>query len=47
MSDALGLRLQGEGLPNQITDSAPYVVTLLALVIAGLRERIDAARVVI
>jgi hypothetical protein len=26
-------------LPNQITDSAPYVVTLAALVIAGLRRR--------
>lgn len=47
LSDALGLRLQGEGLPNQITDSAPYVVTLVALVIAGLRQRIDARRVVI
>jgi ABC-type uncharacterized transport system permease subunit len=39
MSDALGLRLQGEGLPNQITDSAPYVVTLLALIVAGIRQR--------
>jgi general nucleoside transport system permease protein len=39
LSDALGLRLQGEGLPNQITDSAPYVVTLAALLIAGLRRR--------
>jgi simple sugar transport system permease protein len=47
MSDALGLRLQGEGLPNQITDSAPYLVTLAALVIAGLRKRIDGRRVVI
>jgi simple sugar transport system permease protein len=39
LSDALGLRLQGEGLPNQITDSAPYLVTLAALVIAGRRRR--------
>lgn len=39
LSDALGLRLQGEGLPNQITDSAPYVVTLAALLIAGVRQR--------
>jgi ABC-type uncharacterized transport system permease subunit len=38
-SDAVGLRLQGEGLPNQITDSFPYVVTLLALITAGLRQR--------
>ena len=39
LSDALGLRLQGEGLPNQITDCAPYLVTLAALTIAGLRRR--------
>jgi simple sugar transport system permease protein len=39
LSDALGLRLQGEGLPNQITDSAPYLVTIAALVLAGLRQR--------
>jgi simple sugar transport system permease protein len=38
-SDAVGLRLQGQGLPNQITDSAPYVATLLALIIAGMRQR--------
>jgi ABC-type uncharacterized transport system permease subunit len=38
--DAVGLRLQGEGLPNQITDSAPYVATLLALIVAGLRQRL-------
>jgi simple sugar transport system permease protein len=44
MSDALGLRLQGEGLPNQITDSAPYLVTLAALVIAGLKQRRPARR---
>ncbi|MDB5394095.1 MAG: Nucleoside transporter, permease protein 2 [Rhodospirillales bacterium] len=41
IADALGLKLQGEGLPNQITDSAPYVVTLIALVVAGLRQKID------
>ncbi len=39
LADALGLKLQGQGLPNQITDSAPYVVTLIALVIAGARRR--------
>jgi ABC-type uncharacterized transport system permease subunit len=39
LSDAFGLRLQGEGLPNQITDAAPYLATLAALVIAGLRQR--------
>ncbi len=33
-ADALGFRLQGNGLPAQITDAAPYVVTLLALILA-------------
>ena len=27
-ADAVGLRLQGQGLPNQLTDIAPYVATL-------------------
>jgi len=31
VSDAFGLKLQGLGLPNQVTDVAPYIVTLLAL----------------
>jgi ABC-type uncharacterized transport system permease subunit len=47
MSDAVGLKLQGEGLPNQITDAAPYVVTLIALVVAGLRHRIDGRRLAV
>jgi simple sugar transport system permease protein len=38
LADAIGLRLQGQGLPNQLTDIAPYVITLLALVLAGLRQ---------
>ncbi len=33
-ADAVGLRLQGLGLPNQLTDIAPYVVTLAALAIS-------------
>jgi simple sugar transport system permease protein len=41
LADALGLKLQGQGLPNQITDSAPYVVTLIALVVAGLRRKTE------
>jgi simple sugar transport system permease protein len=32
-ADALSIRLQSEGLPNQLTDIAPYVVTLAALII--------------
>jgi simple sugar transport system permease protein len=33
LADALSIRLQSEGLPNQLTDIAPYVVTLAALII--------------
>lgn len=33
-ADAFGTRLQGNGLPAQITDAAPYVVTLIALILA-------------
>lgn len=39
VADAVGLRLQGQGLPNQLTDAAPYVVTLIALVAARARRR--------
>jgi len=38
-ADAAGLRLQGKGLPNQLTDMAPYVITLVALVVARGRRR--------
>lgn len=37
LTEALGFRLQGNGLPAQITDAAPYVVTLIALVLARKR----------
>ncbi|MEO8667781.1 MAG: ABC transporter permease [Bauldia sp.] len=37
-ADALSIRLQSEGLPNQLTDIAPYVVTLAALVITHRRR---------
>ena len=33
-ADALSIRLQSAGLPNQLTDIAPYVVTLAALVVS-------------
>ncbi|MFT4182532.1 MAG: ABC transporter permease [Rhizobium sp.] len=33
-ADAVSLRLQAKGLPNQLTDIAPYVVTLVALAIS-------------
>jgi simple sugar transport system permease protein len=38
-ADALSIRLQSEGLPNQVTDMAPYAVTLAALVISHRRRR--------
>lgn len=36
-AEGLGFRLQGNGLPVQITDALPFVVTLIALVIARKR----------
>ena len=38
VADSLSVRLQGEGLPNQLTDMAPYVVTLAALAISHRRR---------
>jgi simple sugar transport system permease protein len=37
-ADAIGVNLQSRGLPNQLTDVAPYVATLLALVISHRRK---------
>jgi simple sugar transport system permease protein len=37
-ADALSIRLQSEGLPNQVTDMAPYAVTLAALIISHRRR---------
>lgn len=34
VADAIGFRLQGANLPTQITEAAPYVVTLVALIAA-------------
>jgi general nucleoside transport system permease protein len=41
-ADAIGVNLQSHGLPNQLTDIAPYVATLFALVISH-RRRIRAS----
>ncbi|MEO3808013.1 ABC transporter permease [Sphaerisporangium sp. B11E5] len=38
-AEAVGFRLQGAGLPQQAADAAPYVITLLALVLAGVAAR--------
>jgi len=39
LAEAFGFRLQGIGLPQQATDAAPYVVTLLALFVSSARLR--------
>jgi simple sugar transport system permease protein len=39
VAEALGFRLQGAGLPQQLADAAPYVITLLALILAGAAGR--------
>lgn len=39
LTDALGLRLQSFGLPNQIATILPYVITLVALVAFAKRKR--------
>jgi simple sugar transport system permease protein len=39
VAEAFGFRLQGAGLPQQAADAAPYLITLLALVLAQLRRR--------
>ena len=38
-AEAWGFRLQGVGLPQQLTDAAPYLVTLVVLVASRLRVR--------
>jgi ABC-type uncharacterized transport system permease subunit len=39
LAEAFGFRLQGIGLPQQATDAAPYVVTLVALFLSSARLR--------
>jgi simple sugar transport system permease protein len=38
-AEAWGFRLQGLGLPQQLTDAAPYLVTLAVLVLSRVRVR--------
>lgn len=38
-ADSASVRLQGQGLPNQLTDIVPYVVTLAALAISWRRRQ--------
>ncbi len=37
LAEALGFRFQGNGLPVQVTDALPFVVTLVALIVARKR----------
>lgn len=37
--DALGLRLQGVGISSNLTEMIPYIMTVLALVYAALRQK--------
>jgi simple sugar transport system permease protein len=37
-ADAIGVNLESHGLPNQLADIAPYVATLIALIIAHRRR---------
>ncbi|MXN19641.1 ABC transporter permease [Pseudooceanicola sp. GBMRC 2024] len=39
MADTASVQLQAQGLPNQLTDAVPYVITLAALVMGSLRNR--------
>lgn len=34
IADAVSVKMQSQGLPNQLTDIVPYIVTLLALIIS-------------
>jgi ABC-type uncharacterized transport system permease subunit len=38
-AEAFGFRLQGVGLPSQVASATPYVLTLIALIVASLRSR--------
>ena len=44
LADAAGLRLQGASVPSQLTDVAPYVLTLAALLVSRIRVRRRTAR---
>lgn len=43
-TEAIGFRLQGLGLPSQFTTAAPYVITLIALIVVSVRRRSSALR---
>jgi len=39
ITDAVGVRLQGLGLPSQFTSAAPYAITLIALIAVSVRAK--------
>lgn len=39
ITDAVGVRLQGLGLPSQFSSAAPYAITLLALIVVSVQNR--------
>lgn len=39
VTEAVGYRLQGKGLPSQFTTAAPYLITLIALIAVSVRAR--------
>lgn len=43
-AEAIGFRLQGLGLPSQLTTALPYFLTLVALAIGSTRTRLAATR---
>jgi simple sugar transport system permease protein len=38
-AEAFGFRLQGVGMPSQLASATPYVLTLIALIVASVRSR--------
>lgn len=38
VADALSVQLQAQGLPSQVSDAVPYLVTLVALILTSLRR---------
>ena len=39
LTEAIGFRLQGRGLPSQFTTAAPYLITLAAIIMVSIRRR--------
>ncbi|MGH3221794.1 MAG: ABC transporter permease [Streptosporangiaceae bacterium] len=44
LSDAVALRLQTQGFPDQLPEMIPYIVVILALIVVAVRDRVVKAR---